>query len=147
MDGALSIVWNVYRQKTSVGSLLWSTFNWVRYNSSNIRFENDICFISDELELAFKWITRTSKIADKMVAESQFMVDQVIFLLGLGWIFEICRWNKEPTTRGPVHLITLNYTLLFMENYKSNCTCLQASAIRFVTVSYTHLTLPTNREV
>ena len=25
-------------------------------------------------------------------------------------------------TRGPAHLITLNYTLLFMENYKSNCT-------------------------
>lgn len=30
----------------------------------------------DELELAFKWITRTATIADKMVAESQFMVDQ-----------------------------------------------------------------------
>ena len=29
-------------------------------------------------------------------------------------------------TRGPAHLITLNYTLLFMENYKSNCTGLQA---------------------
>ena len=39
------------------------------------------------------------------------------------------RWDKSfeirfdsIRTRGPAHLITLNYTLLFMENYKSNCT-------------------------
>ena len=50
----------------------------------------------------------------------------------MGRIFEVCRLNKEPTTRGPAHLITLNYTLFFMENYKSNCTRLQASSIRFV---------------
>ena len=51
--------------------------------------------------------------------------------VGMNIRFEVCRLNKEPTTKGPVHLNTLNYTLLLMENYKSNCTGLQASAIRF----------------
>ena len=30
--------------------------------------------------------------------------------------------NIEPIARGLAHLIKLNYTLLFMENYKSNRT-------------------------
>ena len=29
--------------------------------------------------------------------------------------------NKVSTARGPLHLFTLNYTFLFMGNYKSSC--------------------------